>query len=249
MGRGCPWGIKDGRNILVAIYTESHTGGKFDKGGYKNSSGLNGIGGTAVCMSSEYFSVSSCRDGKIAIASFEKGNLVDYNEVDNVNKVHTGTLVTFKPDKEVFKNMTDGFSYERICDEIKKMEYRMNYQKTYNPKIVKLIAGIQSAHAGLFSFFYFLKNNSNDYSSDLNFIRQQLGLDEILVRCCGFHKISSVCDKTITTSCIRYEEELGEYIKRGWNIDFVKPIILNPSTKRLEEYSDEFLLIKKMHFR
>ena len=92
----------------------------------------------------------------------------------------------------------------------------------------------------------FLKNNSSDYSSDLNFIRQ-LGLDEILVRCCGFHKISSVCDKTITTSCISYEEELSEYIERGWNIDFVKPIVLNPSTKRLEEYSDEFLLIKKMY--
>lgn len=41
-GRGCPFGIKDGRNILVAIFTESHTGGKFDKNAYKNSSGLNG---------------------------------------------------------------------------------------------------------------------------------------------------------------------------------------------------------------
>lgn len=41
-GRGVPFGIVDGRNILVAIYTETHTGGKFDKGAYKNSSGLNG---------------------------------------------------------------------------------------------------------------------------------------------------------------------------------------------------------------
>lgn len=41
-GRGVPFGIVDGRNVLVAIYTESHTGGKFDKGAYKNSSGLNG---------------------------------------------------------------------------------------------------------------------------------------------------------------------------------------------------------------
>ena len=41
-GRGVPFGIVNGRNILVAIYTESHTGGKFDKGAYKNSSGLNG---------------------------------------------------------------------------------------------------------------------------------------------------------------------------------------------------------------
>lgn len=41
-GRGVPFGIVNGKNILVAIYTEAHTGGKFDKGAYKNSSGLNG---------------------------------------------------------------------------------------------------------------------------------------------------------------------------------------------------------------
>lgn len=41
-GRGVPFGTIDGRNTLVAIYTEAHTGGKFDKGAYKNSSGLNG---------------------------------------------------------------------------------------------------------------------------------------------------------------------------------------------------------------
>ena len=123
----------------------------------------------------------------------------------------------------------------------------MMHKKTYNPRIVKLIAGIESAQAGLFSFFYHLKNNSCDYYSDLDYIKQ-FNLDEILVRCCGFHKISSICDKTITTSCINYEEEFEEYIRKGWTIDFVKPIILNPYTKRIEEYSDEFLLIKKMHY-
>ena len=130
-GRGVPWGIKDGRNILVAIYTESHTGGKFDKGSYKNSSGLNGIGGTAVCMSSSRFSVSSCRDGKMAVAEFEKGNLKSYNEFSEKEweKISghkfdgTGTIVSFIPDKEVFQNMEEGFSYERICKEIKNIAY------------------------------------------------------------------------------------------------------------------------------
>lgn len=127
-----------------------------------------------------------------------------------------------------------------------KYKYTSLYRRTYNPKIVKLIVGIKSAQAGLFSFFHYLKNNSSDYPNDLDFVKQY-SLDEILVRCCGFHKISSICDKTITTSCINYEEVFAEYINKGWNIDFVKPIILNPYTKRVEEYSDEFLLIKKMH--
>ena len=121
-GRGVPFGIVDGRNILVAIYTESHTGGKFDKGAYKNSSGLNGIGGTAVCMSSKTFFVKSIRDGKIAEAKFEEGNLIDYSETpSNINE--TGTIVGFIPDKDVFQNMTETFTYDRICSEIKNISY------------------------------------------------------------------------------------------------------------------------------
>ena len=121
-GRGVPFGIKDGRNILVAIYTESHTGGKFDKNAYKNSSGLNGIGGTAVCMSSSAFTVTSCRNGKIATAEFKEGNLINYKE-EKSTLTQSGTTVTFSPDKKVFRNMTEGYSYERICDEIKNISY------------------------------------------------------------------------------------------------------------------------------
>lgn len=126
-GRGVPFGVKNGRNFLVAIYTESHTGGKFDKNAYKNSSGLNGIGGTAVCMSSVHFLVRSMRDGKIAEAHFQEGNLQDYKEMTmeefGRDTGGTGTYICFTPDKEVFKNMTEGFSYERICDEIKNIAY------------------------------------------------------------------------------------------------------------------------------
>lgn len=126
-GRGVPFGIIDGRNILVAIYTESHTGGKFDKGAYKNSSGLNGIGGTAVCMSSYQFLVRSIRDGKIAEAYFKEGFLESYNEIlekdFGMPTGGTGTYICFRPDEKVFANATEGFSYERICSEIKNISY------------------------------------------------------------------------------------------------------------------------------
>lgn len=129
-GRGVPFGIKDGKNILVAIYTESHTGGKFDKNAYKNSSGLNGIGGTAVCMSSKYFLVRSIRDNKVAEAEFVQGNLNKYSEIDIETHEKkfgstggTGTYIRFCPDKEVFINAEEGFSYDRICSEIKNISY------------------------------------------------------------------------------------------------------------------------------
>ena len=121
-GRGVPFGIKDGRNVLVAIYTESHTGGKFDKGAYKNSSGLNGIGGTAVCMSSSKFIVKSERDNTAAIAYFEEGMLKDYKEIPYKSNT-TGTTITFIPDKKVFINDNEGYSYDRICKEIKNISY------------------------------------------------------------------------------------------------------------------------------
>ena len=120
--RGVPFGIREnGENVLISIYTESHTGGKFGKGVYQNSSGLNGIGGSAVCLSSKWFKVESYRDGKSATFIAEKGIVGDYKE--STTKEKNGTLVSFIPDKEVFINMTEGFTFDRVCKEIKNIAY------------------------------------------------------------------------------------------------------------------------------
>lgn len=121
-GRGVPFGIReDGENVLISIYSKSHTGGKFSEGAYKNSSGLNGIGAKCVCLSSEKFEVQSNRDGKNAIAFFEKGELISYRE--GLTKDANGTYIRFKPDAEVFKNGKIGYSYNRICNDIKNISY------------------------------------------------------------------------------------------------------------------------------
>lgn len=121
-GRGVPFGIReDGENVLISIYSKSHTGGKFEEGPYKNASGLNGIGAKCVCLSSEKFEVQSNRNGKSASAFFEKGNLVNYKE--SVTKDPDGTYVRFKPDKEVFKTGKIGYSYQKICEDIKDISY------------------------------------------------------------------------------------------------------------------------------
>ena len=121
-GRGVPFGIReDGENVLISIYSKSHTGGKFEEGPYKNASGLNGIGAKCVCLSSEKFEVQSNRNGKTACAFFEKGNLVNYKE--GITKDPDGTYVRFKPDKEVFKTGKIGYSYKKICEDIKDISY------------------------------------------------------------------------------------------------------------------------------
>ena len=73
-------------------------------------------------MSSKTFLVKSIRDGKIAEAKFEEGNLIDYSEKNN-NTNETGTIVSFTPDKKVFQNMEEGFTFDRICNEIKNIAY------------------------------------------------------------------------------------------------------------------------------
>lgn len=121
-GRGVPFGTReDGENVLVSIYSKSHTGGKFEEGAYKNASGLNGIGAKCVCLSSEKFEVQSNRDGKCACAYFEKGELISYKEGVTTDK--NGTYVRFKPDPEVFKNGEIGYSFEKICQDIKNISY------------------------------------------------------------------------------------------------------------------------------
>lgn len=121
-GRGVPFGIReDGENVLISIYSKSHTGGKFEEGPYKNASGLNGIGAKCVCLSSEKFEVQSNRNGKTACAFFEKGNLINYKE--GTTKEPDGTYVRFKPDKEVFKTGKIGYSYQKICEDIKDISY------------------------------------------------------------------------------------------------------------------------------
>ena len=121
-GRGVPFGIReDGENVLVSIFTKSHTGGKFSHEAYKNASGLNGIGGSCVCLSSKTFTVQSFRDGKRAAAIFEKGILKEYIEEKCNNP--SGTRIDFSPDPEVFCNGEIGYEYSRICQDIQDISY------------------------------------------------------------------------------------------------------------------------------
>lgn len=121
-GRGVPFRVNpDGSNVLVDIYTKAHTGGKFDNSVYKNVGGLNGIGGSCVCLSSINFEVRSYRDGTMAYAYLLRGELQTYRE--EKSKQPNGTWIKFNPDPEVFKDEKIGYSFERICSDIHDISY------------------------------------------------------------------------------------------------------------------------------
>lgn len=123
-GRGVPFGTREnGENVLEAIYSHAHTGGKFNSKDYQFAVGLNGIGAKATCLSSEEFSVVSVRDGRIASICFDKGNMTDYTEIENKEGLPSGTFVKYKPDSSVFNLESINISFNRLCDTCENLSY------------------------------------------------------------------------------------------------------------------------------
>lgn len=157
-GRGVPFGKnKDGENVLVSVYTKSHTGGKFDKNSYKNSSGLNGLGGSCVCLSSLKFWVRSVRNHVKAEAFFIKGELQSYEE--QKTSLPDGTYVKFIPDPEVFSNGDITYDYERICSDVKDISYLYN-GITFNVDCVYEGETIHNSYCAKNGIIDFVKDNN-----------------------------------------------------------------------------------------
>lgn len=123
-GRGVPFGIKeDGSNVLVDIFSRPHTGGKFNDKVYNSVAGLNGIGAKATCLSSLKFNVSVVREGRHALASWEKGNLVNYKEEEWADKQQHGTSIQFAPDPEVYNLEPIKIDFNILCEKCKNLSY------------------------------------------------------------------------------------------------------------------------------
>lgn len=119
---------------------------------------------------------------------------------------------------------------------------------TMDKRTIKLVSGIINAQQYFFKFFEDLFINTKSPISEINKIMKWTKNDigDILVRCCGFHKIESMLEKTITTSCVDYEIQFEEYIKKGWKIQFVSPIIINQKLGEVEKYNNDFIVIRKV---
>lgn len=104
-GRGVPmdWNENEQKYNWELVFCQMYASGKYDTSSYSSSLGLNGLGATATQYSSEFMKVISKRDGKRYEMNFEKGKPVGKMKVTPNNDGTTGTEITFKPDREVFK--------------------------------------------------------------------------------------------------------------------------------------------------
>src|SRR5215472_1323341 len=122
-GRGIPVDLHPEYKIpgVELVLTTLHSGGKYGQGGYTYSGGTHGVGAKCVNAVSEWFEVEVSRDGEIHHMEFERGKTTKKLEVIGKSK-GTGTLVTFKPDPEIFQDTTE-FKDDRIAQRLRELAF------------------------------------------------------------------------------------------------------------------------------
>ena len=125
-GRGIPTGIhpKTGISTVETIFTILHAGGKFGGGGYKVSGGLHGVGASVVNALSSWLEVRIYQNENVYFERFENGghSVKPLEIIDTCDKNRTGTVVTFKPDPEIFKETTI-FDYDTLKNRARELAF------------------------------------------------------------------------------------------------------------------------------
>ena len=122
-GRGIPTDFheKEGKSALEVVLTVLHAGGKFDKGSYKVSGGLHGVGVSCVNALSTLLIAEIHRGGKIYKQSYSKGCPTSPVEIIG-DCEDRGTIVTFKPDGDIF-TLTTTYRYETLEKRLRELAF------------------------------------------------------------------------------------------------------------------------------
>ncbi len=161
-GRGIPVDIhkEEKKPAVEVVMTVLHAGGKFDKGSYKVSGGLHGVGVSVVNALSEWLWVEVKRDGKVYKQDYKIGEpQADLKETGSAKK--TGTKVCFYPDNKIFKTIT--FEYDIISERLRELAY-LNKGIEINLKDERDEEGrndVFKFKGGLSDFVKYLDENNN----------------------------------------------------------------------------------------
>ena len=164
-GRGIPVDIhkKEGVSALEVVMTKIGAGGKFDKDSYKVSGGLHGVGVSVVNALSGALKATVYRDGKIYEQEYERGKTMYPVKTVGTTEFR-GTMVTFKPDHEIFQQSLE-YNYDTLANRLRELSYlNKGLTITIEDKRVKQEDGTfkgETFHSkeGLKEFIRFLDGN------------------------------------------------------------------------------------------
>ncbi|HEY5043141.1 MAG TPA: DNA topoisomerase (ATP-hydrolyzing) subunit B [Verrucomicrobiae bacterium] len=164
-GRGIPVAInkESGLPGVELVLTTLHSGGKYGQGGYKFSGGTHGVGAKCVNAVSEWFEVEVSREGEVHHMEFERGKTVQKLHVIGKTKT-TGTLITFMPDSEIFRETVE-FKSDIIAQRLRELAF-------LNSGLEIIFADERKTSAEPERFYY--KNGIEEFVKQLNKSKEPL---------------------------------------------------------------------------
>ena len=225
-GRGIPVGIhqKEGVSALEVVMTKIGAGGKFDKDSYKVSGGLHGVGVSVVNALSDHLKATVFRDGKIWEQEYEKGKTL-YAVRENGKSDKTGTLVTFKPDVSIFKDV-QSYNYETLSNRMRELSF-LNKGITINltdrRKKVDDDFKKESFHSdeGLKEFIKFLDENREPLIPEVISIEGQkndVPVEIAMIYNSSFNDILVADNDGSSSPTYRVTSKINRYVA-GWYFD------------------------------
>lgn len=164
-GRGIPTGMnqKENRSALEVVMTVLHAGGKFDKGSYKVSGGLHGVGVSCVNALSTKLVATIYREGKIWRQEYSKGApLADVQVIGETDQ--TGTTIYFKPDDSIF--YVTEYKYDILAARLRELAYlnrgirlSLTDKRTIDPDTNEFKSEVFYSEKGLSEFVEYLDEN------------------------------------------------------------------------------------------
>jgi DNA gyrase subunit B len=171
-GRGIPVDMheKEHKSALEVVLTVLHAGGKFDKGSYKVSGGLHGVGVSCVNALSTYLRAEVHRNGKAYMQEYSCGKPTSELKVIGDSN-HTGTSISFKPDGSIFT--TTEYDYATLANRLRDLAFlnagitltlsdKRNLDVDGNPRSEKFYS-----ENGLEDFVRYIDSNKESLINDI----------------------------------------------------------------------------------
>ncbi len=174
-GRGIPVDLheKTNRPAVETIFTVLHAGGKFDGSNYKVAGGLHGVGGAVVNALSKDFKATISRNNKVYEICFERGLVTSELKEIGVSD-HTGSVVEFKADPEVFTETTK-YDYETLRNRVQELAF---LNKGLNIKIIdhrkeEVVENAYFYEGGIVEYVQFLNEGKQVIHKDIMYIEKE----------------------------------------------------------------------------